>query len=108
MYFLTMERLQFTVAFMMASLLIVGACGSASQARVRQVRGLVVDVKADSLVRVDSLTIQDEEGSSWTFKAEVPVGFTPSHLREHQVLGQSVTVHYRETRDGLLVVSVMD
>ena len=44
----------------------------------------------------------------WTFTSEGFVGFTPSHLREHQILALPVTVSYRETADGLVAVSVTD
>ncbi len=38
----------------------------------------------------------------WTFQADGPVGFTSSHVREHMMQGQEVTLRFRE-RDRLFV-----
>ena len=50
------------------------------------------------------LTVIKGEASEkvWTFQADGPVGFTPSHIREHMMQGKAVTVRFRE-RDGLFV-----
>ena len=69
---------------------------------------MVVAVEAASLTDVASLNIRDEAGRLWAFKAEGFVGFSPSHLREHQAFGHPVTVRYRETADGLVAVSITD
>ncbi len=81
------------------------ACGGDE---IKQVRGAVVGVQPASLTEVQSLVVRDDEGGLWAFRTEGPIGFTPSHLREHQVFGQPVTVLYRETDDGLLAVEVTD
>ena len=73
-----------------------------------EIRGLVADVQAGSILKLDSLTIRDEEGRLWSFKVEGQLGFTPSHLREHQVLAQPVIVRYRETPDGLVALDLTD
>ena len=72
-------------------------------------RGWVTDVQARSIDEVASLTVR-EEGTEkvWTFQAEGPIGFTPSHLREHMLQGQPVTVHYQERQGRLVAVLVTD
>ena len=87
----------------MAALWTTGACGDGEK-----VRGLVVEVQGGSITELESLTVRDEAGRLWTFKAEGFVGFTPSHLREHRDFLLPVTVRYRETPEGLLIVSIAD
>ena len=41
-------------------------------------------------------------------QAKGAVDFTPSHLREHQVLGLQVTDHYTQSPYGLVIVRVTD
>ena len=72
---------------------------------VESVRGLVLEVEQESLISLEALEIQDGEGKVWRFegRGKVIAGFTPSHLNEHKLLGQSVEVaFYRE--DDLLVL----
>ena len=83
-------------------LLVLAACGSQSGV----VRGHVVDVQSKSLMELVSAEILDRDGKRWTFEAHGfndPSDFTPSHLREHMVLGEPVTVKYRR-EDGVLVI----
>ena len=106
-----------TVTMLVTTLVLLGACGEGKgtltevptqPAVVMEVRGLVMEVQGESVTSLVSLTIRDEAGRLWTFDAEGFVGFTPSHLREHQALALPVTVQYRETADGLLALSVTD
>ena len=72
------------------------------------VMGHVVSVEAASIVAIKAFGVEDSEGVVWSFIAEGPLEFTPSHLREHQLLGLPVVVTYLETTDGLLAVSLVD
>ena len=67
-----------------------------------QVRGQVVEVVPRSFSELELLRIRSEEGILYAFETEGFVGFTPSHLREHSLFGQTVLVTYRE-EDGRLV-----
>ncbi len=83
------------------------ACGGDSPAATvatnGQVRGLILEVDSRSITEVETLRIRDEAGIVWTFAADKSfVGFTPSHLREHQLLGDTVLVTYTN-RDGVLM-----
>lgn len=105
---------------LLAGLVFAGACGDETQNEagqtpapvptsvINEVRGLVVAVESGSLTKLDSLIIEDESGTRWTFKAEVFVGMTPSHLLRHQFLAQPVTVRYVETPEGLIISDVAD
>ena len=95
-------------------LLIFGpGCGSRppedGNAPPLRVRGQIIEVVARNIAHVETLRIRDESGREFTFTTDQAgdqsggfVGFTPSHLKEHQLLGQTVLVSYVE-RDGLLV-----
>lgn len=87
------------MALLAASMVLAAACESSGTS---EVRGQVVEVVPRSFSELESLTIRDEEGRLYTFETEGFVGFTPSHVREHQFLGQSLLVIY-ETREGVLV-----
>ena len=69
----------------------------------RSVRGLIVEVVAESFLVVDTFTVEDEDQVRWTIHGGGKrfEGFPPSHLREHMVQGLPVTVWFEE-RDGML------
>jgi len=53
-----------------------------------------VEVVERNLSEIERLRVRASDGEIWTFITEGPVGWLPSHLREHQVFGQSVVVFY--------------
>ena len=72
------------------------------------VEGLVVEVVGRNIVELESLGIRVEDGTVWTFTAEGPLEFSPSHLREHQLFGETVTVSYVRRGDVLVAVEIGD
>ena len=71
--------------------------------------GHVVEVTAKSLVEFETLTIVDDDGKEWVFSGGEFPGFTPSHLEEHQALGEPVRVFYVREEDGTLrIVRIED
>lgn len=120
LYSLGMERVQLFVLVLLLALLTAAACGGSSRdgleetetpsqrGGTKELMGLVVDVKAASLVELESLTVRDEQGRLWSFITEGPLVNTPSHLRKHPVRALPVTAYYRETSKGLVAVSVSD
>ena len=92
---------------LLAAICVIVACQPASGDGV--VVGHVVDVKAVSLVEFESLTIVDDDGTKWVFSGGEFPGFTPSHLEEHQALGEPVKVFYETEEDGSLrIVRIED
>ncbi len=73
------------------------------ESETRSVRGLIVEVVAESLLIVETVTVEDEDQVRWTVHGGGKRfdGFSPSHLREHMVQGLPVTVWFEE-RDGRL------
>ena len=79
-----------------------------------QVRGLVTNVQARSLLELESLQVVDGQNTVWEFRpgSQGVTGtghdYTPSHLRQHMVQGVPIIVTYTE-RDGvLMIVSISD
>ena len=82
------------------------SCGS----ETRSVRGLIVEVVADSLLIVETVTVEDEDQVRWTVRGGGKRfdGFSPSHLREHMVQGLPVTVWFEERDSMLFMKDVSD
>ena len=69
----------------------------------------MVDVVVRNFTEVESLRIRDDTGKIWDFAgAEGFIGFTPSHVKEHQIQGLSVLVSYVREGDTLVAVHLAD
>ena len=87
-------------------LLVVAGCGGSDS---NTIRGLVASVEAQSITEVALLTLEvDGSGELLTFEAEGHIGMTPSHIREHMLRGETVSVRYREEGGRLIAVLVTD
>lgn len=97
----------------LAVLLSAADCGDDGKGETEeaalQVRGVVTDVQARSLLELESLQVVDEQNTVWEFRPgpQVVTGtghdYTPSHLRQHMVQGVPIIVTYTE-RDGVLTI----
>ena len=90
---------------LLAALLSLAACGDGE---TRQVRGQVIEVSARDFAELETLRIRDDAGREYRFTTEGFVGFTPSHVREHQLLGQSLLVTYEKRGEELVAVALTD
>ncbi len=91
-----------------AAALALTLSGCSGQPR-EQVRGHVVDVVVRNFIEVESLRIRDEAGTIWSFRgADGFIGFTPSHVKEHQLQGLSVLVSYVREGETLVAVHLAD
>ncbi len=88
-----------------AALLLSIGCGEANP---RQVRGQVVEVVSRNFTELESLRIRDADGREYAFTATGFLGFTPSHVKEHQLLGQTLLVTYVERGDELVALALTD
>jgi hypothetical protein len=75
---------------------------------LRQVRGQIIEVAARSIGEVETLRLRDDSGQEYVFTTQGFIGFTPSHLLEHRLLGQPVLVTYREENGRLIAVKTED
>ena len=69
---------------------------------------MVLEVVARNITEVETLRLLSEDGQEYRFTSEGFVGFTPSHLREHQLFGQPVTVSYVQKGGQLVAVAITD
>ena len=73
-----------------------------------QIRGQVVEVVPRNFSELELLRIRGDDGRLYTFETEGFVGFTPSHVREHQFLGQTLLVTYERRGDILVATKLED
>ncbi|MCH7842736.1 MAG: hypothetical protein IID01_08225 [Chloroflexi bacterium] len=88
-----------------AVLFIAVACGGGGE---KVVTGLVVEAVERNLAEIELLRVRDGDGRVWEFSTEGSVGISAAHLRQHQVLGEKVTVTYKEKDGRLIAVDVRD
>lgn len=111
-----MVKWRVTSAIVLLSLISVApGCGGDSSRGdstedYESVRGLVIDIGTKTLLELESLTIEDESGTRWSFDARGKrlEGFTPSHVREHMVQGLQVTVIFHRQDGELIIDNVTD
>lgn len=72
------------------------------------VRGQILEVVTRNIAEIELFTIRDNTKQEYTFITEGTLEFTPSHLKEHQLLGQSVLVKYVEEGGRLVAVEIGD
>ena len=87
-----------------------GANGGSGAEGAETVRGLVREVNARSLLELETLTVQDDDGTEWRLEARGKrfAEFTPSHTREHMVLGLPVTVTFHRENGALVLDEMAD
>ena len=72
--------------------------------------GLIVEFAPRSLLEFESIKVVDEAGTVMEFHSGGRrfSHFTPSHIREHMVLGRGVVVSYREDGGIFHIVDITD
>ena len=83
----------------------MAGCGGETE----RVLGRLIDVQSSGLLALDSIEIVDEEGRHWVL--EGPGDFehlTPSHLRQHMVLGEQVEVTFHRAGGRLVIDRLRD
>jgi hypothetical protein len=92
-------------------IVILANCSSS----LETVEGYVTSVEGRSITEIRSFTLQrsDEGAIHFTVKPGIfdlstGIAVTPSHLRDHMLLGQPVSVRYYEYDDVLIAISIED
>ncbi len=102
-----LERLGVVLAVAALALVAFNGCETPGSDEAT-VTGIVIDVSARSLLEIDTLTIEDDEGAEWRFSGRGYRGVTPSHLRQHMVQVFRVAVTYREVGEELVIEEIRD
>ena len=93
-------------ACLLCALAVLAACNNENGEL--QVRGQVVEVVPRNFSELKLLRIRDDSGREYRFETDGFVGFTPSHVKEHQLLGQSLLVIYVKSGERLIAVRLED
>jgi hypothetical protein len=91
------------------------AASTASSAAVAlTARGVLLDVVAPSIQKVDSFTLRTDEGQELhfvtapTFNQGISHLMTPGHMRQHMALADPVEVTYRDDNGTLVALTAVD
>jgi hypothetical protein len=101
-----------------AAALLLQACAAAPPpaptAHTQTVRGVLLDVEAPSLQKVDSFTLRSDDGQELhfvtapNFNQGVSHLMTPGHMRQHMALADPVEVTYRDDNGTLVALTAVD
>ena len=94
-------------SLLITAALFVSDCGS-EETELESVHGRITDVQARSITEAETFSLLDSKGEMWSLVSEGPLEFTPSHLREHMLTGEEVTVLFRRVGEVLIAVDVAD
>jgi len=95
---------------------VLAGCSSPSpaSAQTRTARGVLLDVEAPSIQKVDSFTLRTDDGQELhfvtapNFNEGVAHLMTPGHMRQHMALADPVEVSYRSDNGTLVALSAID
>jgi len=92
----------------------VGIGRGAQPSPTNHVSGVLVNVESQQIVYANSITLRTNDGRELTFRVTPDVAQNPdhpntaSHLRQHMMMADPVTVEYRDTPNGPEAVSILD
>src|SRR5689334_20332614 len=76
--------------------------GCTQPAATRSVRGVLLEVRAGSIDKLDSFVLRTDAGEELSFTASPDFNrgathaMSPGHMRQHMALAEHVTVSYRD------------
>ena len=103
--------LGFLILALMLALILAcsGDSSDSGELQEGQVRGRVLEVVGRNLAELETLRIRDESGKEWAFSAAQGfIGFSPSHIREHQIAGESLLITYVVQDGQLIALDIID
>ena len=101
---------RYKTAFLVAAVVLVLAVGTGcfGGEGAGVVRGMVIEVVDRDIIEIETLRIRDDDGKLWTFTTEGSLGKNGSHLRLHQLQGQSILVAWEKRAGRLVAVQLRD
>jgi hypothetical protein len=90
------------------------ACAGGSGNGTKSVTGVVIDVQASSLTKLDGFTLHTDNDKTLKFKVAPDAdrdpqnGFAAGHLRTHALGATKVRIFYREENGQLLAFRLED
>jgi hypothetical protein len=70
--------------------------------------GRVTNIIPRNISEIEILEIQTDDNQIYKFGTTGFTGFTPSHIKEHQVTGQSIKVYYERSGNALIALEITD
>ena len=97
-------------------LLVLAGCSAppGASAQTQTARGVLLDVEAPSIQKVDSFTLRSDDGQELhfvtapDFNQDVAHLMTPGHMRQHMALADPVEVTYRSDNGTLVALTAVD
>ena len=74
----------------------------------QEIRGHVVRVVPRNISEFETLQIKSQTQKYYEFTSQGFTGFTPSHIKEHQLFGQTLLVKYVNENGKLIAISLED
>jgi len=101
------QRISITILTLTTFILL--SCADPSETENNKlIRGRVISVVAKSISDVQTFKVQSPTGEIYSFQVNGFIGFTPSHIKEHQVTGDPVTVTYISGNNVLIATKITD
>ena len=74
---------------------------------IMEIRGHVLEIVPKNVSEFETLKVRAEDGQLYQFTSDTFTGFTPGHIKEHQLFGQTLLVRFI-SRDGILVAITLE
>ena len=84
------------------------AIGKSQNDQRKFLEGRVTNIIPRNISEIQTLEIQTDDQQIYKFETTGFTGFTPSHIKEHQVTGQSIKVYYERSGNDLIALEITD
>ena len=89
-----------------AILIALAACQAS--AKWHTVHGVITDLQARDIAHADWIRLRTDQGAELQLKVADSVLFSASHLRQHMIFAEPVTVTYEDRADGPVATAIDD
>ena len=102
------QRLARSLCVTLVVLAMASGVGLGCEGDSGAVRGIVIEVVDRDIAEIETLRIRDGDGKLWSFTTEGSLGKNGSHLRSHQLQGESILVAWVRKGDALVAIQLRD